>query len=311
MENYNHQIRMLEENILKLSSKLDHLEQQHDETLTPVHSNVVTTNHTASTESDDFRFSSEMQGPQCYRCLQYGHIQRACRVQLDHSRRSRPEHTFSVCHNVSVRPRGLPDGLVGNANEATVSVNGNHCKCLLDTGSSVSTVSEAFYREFLSPLTVHPLDALLEVECADGESIPYRGYVEVTLIFHQLLAETPCSSLLLVVPDSQYNKNVPILVGTNILTPALDDCRLQYGTRFLQCANLQTPFYLAFRAIVLQEKELTHNKFRLALVRNASESIIIPPNRTMMLRAWTSNKTRRTCPVTFQVSGSDCRSRTI
>ena len=55
--------------------------------------------------------------------------------------------------------------------------------------------------EFLSHLTVHPLDALLEVECADGERLPYRGYVEVTLAFHQLLSETPCHSLLLVVPD--------------------------------------------------------------------------------------------------------------
>ena len=124
--------------------------------------------------------------------------------------------------------------------------------------------------EFLSHLTVHPLDALLEVGCADGQSLPYSGYVEVALVFHQLLAETPCHSLLLVVPDSQYNKNVPILVGTNILTPALDDCRLQYGTRFLQCANLQTPFYLAFRAIVLQETELTRNKFRLALLKASS-----------------------------------------
>ena len=53
-------MRMLEETILQLSSKFDQLEQQHDETLTPVHSNVVTTNHTASTESDDFRFSSEI-----------------------------------------------------------------------------------------------------------------------------------------------------------------------------------------------------------------------------------------------------------
>ena len=145
MKYYNHQIRMLGETILQRSSKLDQLEEQHDKTLTPADSNMVTTNHIVSTESDDFRFSSEMQGPQCYRCLQYGHIQRTCRVRLDHSRRSRREPTFSVCHNVSVRRHGLPDGLVGNANEATVSVNVNRCKCLLDTGSSVSTVSEAFY----------------------------------------------------------------------------------------------------------------------------------------------------------------------
>ena len=55
---------------------------------------------------------------------------------------------------------------------------------------------------------------------------------------------------------------VPVLLGTNVLTPVLDECRHKHGDRFLQEACLNTPWYIAFRRIVLQDKGLSKSKER-------------------------------------------------
>lgn len=44
-------------------------------------------------------------------------------------------------------------------------------------GSTVSTISENFNLTHLSHLTVHPLQNVLKIEHADGELLPYAGYI--------------------------------------------------------------------------------------------------------------------------------------
>ena len=55
------------------------------------------------------------------------------------------------CHRVS--PHGscpvVQEKLMGSANEALIEVDGCPCTALLDTGSTVSTISETFYKENL------------------------------------------------------------------------------------------------------------------------------------------------------------------
>ena len=112
--------------------------------------------------------------------------------------------------------------LVGSPNETEVIVNDIQTKALLDTGSTVSTVSEKFYNSNLSDLTMHLLEFILKIECADGQHLPYLGANGI---------KQPC--LLLVVPDSTYNLNVPLL-GTNVLSTFMEECRHRHGSRFLQ-----------------------------------------------------------------------------
>ena len=50
---------------------------------------------------------------------------------------------------------------MGSPNESEVIVNGIQTKALLDTGSTVSTVFETFYKSNLSDLTMHPLEFIL------------------------------------------------------------------------------------------------------------------------------------------------------
>ena len=60
-----------------------------------------------------------------------------------------------------------------------VRVNGIQTKALLDNGSTVSTVSETFYKSNLSDLTMHTLEFSLKIECAEGQHLPYLGYIEI------------------------------------------------------------------------------------------------------------------------------------
>lgn len=64
---------------------------------------------------------------------------------------------------------------------------------------------------------MQPLNHLLEVEGANGQAVPYLGYVELTLKFPQefLGIEAEVLTLALVVPDLTYAPQ--ILIGTNTL----------------------------------------------------------------------------------------------
>lgn len=97
----------------------------------------------------------------------------------------------------------LPKGLVGTKCTAQLCIDGIQVNCLLDTGSQVTTVPSSFHKAYLADHPVKPLDALLEVEGANGQSVPYLGYVELTLTFPKrfLGLEAEIDTLALVVPD--------------------------------------------------------------------------------------------------------------
>ena len=143
----------------------------------------------------------------------------------------------------------------------------------------------------MNGLELHPLHDLLEVECADGEHLPYLGFIELILLLEGSSENQPFPCLFLVVPDSKYNSLVPILIGTNILSPVLQGCRQRHGDKFLQVADLHTGYYLAFRSMVLQQKELSRMKGRLCLIRCAeSEKVVVGPNSSILLRGYMDKK---------------------
>lgn len=61
---------------------------------------------------------------------------------------------------------------MGECSEAEVLVNNIPVRCLLDTGSTVSTVSQKWYNTHLSDVPIKSLDTILEIECADGQNLP-------------------------------------------------------------------------------------------------------------------------------------------
>ncbi len=124
----------------------------------------------------------------------------------------------------------------------------------MDTGALVSLVSRSFYNSHLTNIPIEPLEDILDIECADGEALPYDDFIEVKIRATGSGTNESVPCLLLVVPDTQYTRNVSVLLETNVLTHFLKDCKERHGARYLQHATLTTPWYLAFRNITLSEK---------------------------------------------------------
>ena len=174
--------------------------------------------------------------------------------------------------------------LVGHRTEVEVKLNGVSCMALLDTGSTVSTVSEQFYKDHLSNIEIKPIDSMLNIECADGQQLPYQGLIEIDIHASGIENGQSIACLALVVPTSNYNSQVPLLIGTNALSSFLDMCKEQHGDKVLQDGHLHTPWILCFRTMLLQEKALNRHKNVPGYVKSIeSKSFIIPPNTTKVL----------------------------
>uniref|UniRef100_A0A3B3I0W1 Gypsy retrotransposon integrase-like protein 1 n=1 Tax=Oryzias latipes TaxID=8090 RepID=A0A3B3I0W1_ORYLA len=115
----------------------------------------------------------------------------------------------------------LPRGLIGAKSTGQIEINGQLFNCLLDSGSQVTTVPHSFYNTYLSDLEIYPITDLLEIEGANGQAVPYLGYIELNLTFPPDLFGSAINvySLALVVPDHNQSPQ-QILVGTNTLDVA-------------------------------------------------------------------------------------------
>ncbi|CAH3179231.1 unnamed protein product [Porites lobata] len=70
---------------------------------------------------------------------------------------------------------------VGSCPVTTVKLGGVHVRCLLDSGSQVSTIAESFFNKHFRPRRSKLLDTnqWLTLTAANGLEIPYIGYLEL------------------------------------------------------------------------------------------------------------------------------------
>lgn len=113
----------------------------------------------------------------------------------------------------------------GRGNEAEAIVENAPCMSLIDTGSQICTLSHSFYKKHLPHIELKSLDPLLQVTAAGGQRLPYIGIVEVSIRFGRHINGTDHEYHVpvLVVPDTQYNEQVPLLIGTNVIELCLND----------------------------------------------------------------------------------------
>lgn len=124
----------------------------------------------------------------------------------------------NLCSASNTKEVALPKGLVGAKCTAQVTIEDKECSCLLDTGSQVTTVPNSFYQQNMSHLPIHSLYDLLEVEGANGQEIPYLGYVKTTIKFPKSMfgVDIEVPTLALIVPDMRSPLS-SALIGTNAL----------------------------------------------------------------------------------------------
>ena len=107
--------------------------------------------------------------------------------------------------------------LVGKDNVSELYIEGVKTKCLVDTGSSISTITEEFLETLNPKPVVHDINELgLQVNVANGETLNFLGCIEASVCV-PFLKDTTVPELFLVVPMTEYNHEVPIIVGTNII----------------------------------------------------------------------------------------------
>ena len=134
-----------------------------------------------------------------------------------------------------------------------MTIKGTRFNCLLDTGSQVTTVPHSFYCSYLSNQGIKPLIDILEVEGANGQAVPYMGYIELDLQFPSefLGREINITTLALVVPDVKTSLSL-LLIGTNTLD-------LLYEKYLENKLPINYPLPYRYRA-VLKILELRHKQ---------------------------------------------------
>ena len=110
--------------------------------------------------------------------------------------------------------------LVGRANEEQIVINGHPVTALLDTGSQITHVSEAFCQA--KGLQINPSNHLVEIVGTGGDSIKYVGYIEANLTLPSGSQTFEVEALLLALPSTDYQKRVPIGIGTTITDMVVD-----------------------------------------------------------------------------------------
>lgn len=148
----------------------------------------------------------------------------------------------------------LPSGLIGPRCAASVLLEGLPCESIMDTGSQVTTISETFHKTHLSQQPIRPIHALLEIEGAGGQHVPYLGYVETRITFPQSITgkEEHLTALALVVPECHFNSKIPLLIGTNVLLRLYEQLLEQAGPEFMHSLHTKE------LALIFQHIARTH-----------------------------------------------------
>ena len=114
--------------------------------------------------------------------------------------------------------------LVGNRCVVKYLVNGVPTTALWDTGAQVSIASHEWVKESLRDIRVNPLEELigctnLELKAANGTSIPYLGWMEVSFKLASRSSDKQVFVTILVARGSLEH----IIIGYNVIEEVIKD----------------------------------------------------------------------------------------
>jgi hypothetical protein len=102
----------------------------------------------------------------------------------------------------------------------TVMVNGKPIKCLIDTGSEVSTLTESWYKSLKADdEDILDTTGWMKIHAANELQVPYLGYAELEVSLGDLVLEN-VGFLITKDSESEYSTKVevPGVIGANVLT---------------------------------------------------------------------------------------------
>ena len=197
------------------------------------------------------------------------------------------EHKKSpISTNKQENANGLLSRLIGDANDSEIIVNGTKTRALIDSGSMITCISEEFH-ESLNPIPeLHSISEFgLTIHSANGTVLPYSGFVELEICV-PCFGSSSYAIPALVVPQTNYSKNVPVIVGTNFIRI----CREAYEQTGDD--EVQEEWKLAFSSLTDETPVKSTNKY----------AIQIAPNETKVIRGIVKNVHNLQQAVTEQVN---------
>ena len=147
----------------------------------------------------------------------------------------------------------------------------------MDSGAQISNISDNLAKHL--GLKIEKLETLLDLEPTGGRSIPYEGYVELWMQV-PVIEAFDLDVLMLVIPESEYAKRVPITIGTlhidEIISLITDD-ELSIASKSWQRGNIS-------QKIAVKSMQLKENKSILDQVSGEiklTRKIVVPPKDTV------------------------------
>jgi hypothetical protein len=134
---------------------------------------------------------------------------------------NKPGHRIADCPNKIGKLISSADRLIGKCLIVTVDITGFKVRCLVDTGSTVTTLTESFYNQFLKESTNIQTDISIKLKAANGICIPYVGYIEVDM---NVMGQNFPDRGVLIVKDSvdsctrKRKESIPALLGMNVIS---------------------------------------------------------------------------------------------
>ena len=130
----------------------------------------------------------------------------------------------------------------------------------------------------MTDLPIRSLNEII-IECADGKPLPYSGYVMVQVILSQDIIPDNIFPVL-VVPDTDFITQIPILLGTNIIKVFKLQCKESHEV------DINSTWNLAFKCLAWKDQQINKYKGKLATLKSAINTTVnIPPNGYMVIPA--------------------------
>ena len=142
----------------------------------------------------------------------------------------------------SKRPKQtVVSGLIGKSNESKILFCGEEITALVDSGSQVTTVSEEYYNSMDPKPPIIP-EQVVNLKGPDGRTLPYIHCVQI-YVETQFMPEIEIAVPALVVPTTDYNIDVPVILGTNVISRYQERCENE------QAENIPAEWQRAFQAL--------------------------------------------------------------
>ena len=189
------------------------------------------------------------------------------------------DHTVVLAELHSTN-NNVMEALVGPSCESEIQIENTTARCLIDSGSQVSIVSETFFQKHLSHLGLHELEEPLRVTGAGGQTVPYIGYVSAKVRLPSDFVGV-CEDVLawfLVCEDTEYSLSVPMIIGTNTIQLYTVHCMDAAGRNFATTLPMCNEVAFIFRDMCLSDKG------RLGSVKLRGAEIVIPAGEIVEMK---------------------------